>query len=172
MNYSIISYVDSTDKIKQLEQEKSSISVNYSNFENLIISRVDKTRESRSAGAYIHSIYWRDFLFSCMRHVLTSLIEFDKNFSDRQDTEVESIRIMALTFFFTNAKFLLDVIKKHVRWFIFNESDKDLYETVRQIRNYLAHSNEKDFGDECKVLVRYSPNYHSDDFREIRVVWC
>lgn len=168
MYYSIQYSNDLEDK-KKLESNSKQNHITYDQFDLLIadfISIIRSDIKENDDSGFDKPHITRDTYPSALRALSYSIKSFDDNFSSTIETNNRDIRSSMILVFFINAKFTLDIIRKHINTKLLKSYDK-LYESVRIIRNYLAHAEEKEFVDWSKVIARYDPNYH---FNQLEVL--
>ncbi|MEY3232695.1 MAG: hypothetical protein RLZ54_792 [Candidatus Parcubacteria bacterium] len=154
-------------EIDKLESQISSFHHNSDSLENALKEYVANNRKTdfKKDPHFQH-----DFFLSSIRQLIFSYRYFNNINFDRNEPESHSDagdkKTAILISFFINAKLILEVIKKHSKKFNFNTEEKELYKATKKIRDYLAHSDEKNISDNRKdkdnkiVIAKYDPNFH------------
>lgn len=159
--YYFIEPIDIVGKKQKLEKEESQIKLDYDKLDDIITNWVSSIRKgNKESYEKIRNMphIWRDMLLWPIRRMQYGI----KAFHEIQEPDMDSrdAKCSMLLVFFVNAKFLFEVIKKHVKVMSLTDEDENLYETISLIRNYLAHADGKRF-DGSDIIVQFDMNFKS-----------
>lgn len=161
MMYHFIEYMDIVDKKEELKKNLSQIKLDYEKLDNIITKWVSDVRnkDKENYKKIVEKPHiWRDMLLWPIRRMQYGIKAFHEIQSPGMDSwDAKSSMLLV---FFINANILFDVIKKHVKVISLTAEEEGLWETIRLIRNYLAHADEKSF-DDSGVIVQFDMNFKS-----------
>lgn len=136
-------------QLKEMHDNSSKISIH-----NLIIELTKALREKHQ---YLEKVQVsRDGLLGSLRR-----IDWAFSYSEKADVthEGHDEREVAILVFFHNAKCFIEILKKCFPKISSNEKNIKTFHEITTIRNFFAHSYEKDFLEK-KTFTRIAINHH------------